>query len=87
MFYSFINTFVIAFVGKEFQIGCEELCECTGQDTQECAKLECPALVGIELLSKGCVQWAPAPKPQPPNCCPRTARCLSDGTCHYKEHA
>lgn len=44
----------------------------------------CPSHVGLELVSKGCVRWAPNPPPTPPNCCPRTARCLSDGTCHYK---
>ncbi|XP_038207029.1 putative epidermal cell surface receptor isoform X2 [Zerene cesonia] len=71
-------------VGEEFNIGCTELCECTGQDTRECAPLHCPNHVGLELVSKGCVKWAPSPPPQPPNCCPRTARCLSDGTCHYK---
>ncbi|XP_052744098.1 putative epidermal cell surface receptor isoform X3 [Bicyclus anynana] len=70
-------------VGDEFQIGCTELCECTGPDTRECAPLICPSHVGLELVSKGCVRWAPNPPPQPPNCCPRTARCLSDGTCHY----
>ncbi|XP_045502574.1 putative epidermal cell surface receptor [Colias croceus] len=71
-------------VGEEFNIGCTELCECTGQDTRECAPLHCPNHVGLELVSKGCVKWAPNPPPQPPNCCPRTARCLSDGTCHYE---
>ncbi|KAJ0173765.1 hypothetical protein K1T71_010914 [Dendrolimus kikuchii] len=70
-------------VGEEFRIGCTELCECTGPDMQECAALVCPNHVGLELMSKGCVRWAPNPPPQPPNCCPRTARCLSDGTCHY----
>ncbi|XP_047506274.1 putative epidermal cell surface receptor isoform X2 [Pieris napi] len=71
-------------VGEEIHIGCTELCECTGPDTKECAPLVCPNHVGLELVSKGCVRWAPSPPPQPPNCCPRTARCLSDGTCHYK---
>ncbi|CAH2094377.1 unnamed protein product [Euphydryas editha] len=71
-------------VGDEFQIGCSELCECTGPDARECAPLLCPSHVGLELVSKGCVRWAPNPPPTPPNCCPRTARCLSDGTCHYK---
>ncbi|XP_039757749.1 putative epidermal cell surface receptor isoform X2 [Pararge aegeria] len=70
-------------VGDEFQIGCTELCECTGPDSRECAPLICPSHVGLELVSKGCVRWAPNPPPQPPNCCPRTARCLSDGTCHF----
>ncbi|XP_034833884.1 putative epidermal cell surface receptor isoform X1 [Maniola hyperantus] len=70
-------------IGDEFQIGCTELCECTGQDSRECAPLICPSHVGLELVSKGCVRWAPNPPPQPPNCCPRTARCLSDGTCHF----
>ncbi|KAJ8724065.1 hypothetical protein PYW07_008045 [Mythimna separata] len=41
-------------------------------------------LGGLELVSKDCVRWAPSPPATPPNCCPRTARCLSDGTCHYK---
>ncbi|CAK1552323.1 unnamed protein product [Leptosia nina] len=71
-------------IGDEFHIGCTELCECTGQDTRECAPLVCPNHVGLELVSKGCVKWAPNPPPQPPNCCPRNARCLSDGTCHFK---
>ncbi|XP_072930101.1 putative epidermal cell surface receptor isoform X4 [Epargyreus clarus] len=71
-------------VGEEFHIGCTELCECTGQDSRECAPLVCPNHVGLELVSKGCVRWAPTPPSQPPNCCPRSARCLSDGTCHYK---
>ncbi|XP_045452953.1 putative epidermal cell surface receptor [Melitaea cinxia] len=71
-------------VGDEFHIGCSELCECTGPDARECAPLMCPSHVGLELVSKGCVRWAPNPPPTPPNCCPRTARCLSDGTCHYK---
>ncbi|XP_041968891.1 putative epidermal cell surface receptor isoform X2 [Aricia agestis] len=71
-------------VGEEFQIGCSEICECTGQDTKECAPMVCPSHVGLEIVSKSCVQWAPNPPPVPPNCCPRTARCLSDGTCHYK---
>ncbi|XP_026734717.1 putative epidermal cell surface receptor [Trichoplusia ni] len=71
-------------VGEEFHIGCTELCECTGQDTRECAALVCPSHVGLELVSKGCVRWAPSPPATPPNCCPRSARCLSDGTCHYK---
>ncbi|CAH0756156.1 unnamed protein product [Diatraea saccharalis] len=71
-------------VGEEFRIGCTELCECTGQDQKECAALLCPAHVGLELVSKGCVRWAPPAPAQPPNCCPRTARCLSNGTCHYK---
>ncbi|XP_026489641.2 putative epidermal cell surface receptor isoform X3 [Vanessa tameamea] len=71
-------------IGDEFQIGCSELCECTGPDSRECAPLLCPSHVGLELVSKGCVRWAPNPPPTPPNCCPRTARCLSDGTCHYK---
>ncbi|XP_063539026.1 putative epidermal cell surface receptor [Cydia strobilella] len=70
-------------VGDEFHIGCSELCECTGDETRECAALECPSHVGLELMSKGCVRWAPSPPPTPPNCCPRAARCLSDGTCHY----
>ncbi|KOB75087.1 putative epidermal cell surface receptor, partial [Operophtera brumata] len=70
-------------VGEEFQIGCSELCECTGAETRECASLVCPNHVGLELMSKGCVRWAPSPPAQPPNCCPRSARCLSDGTCHY----
>ncbi|XP_063387665.1 putative epidermal cell surface receptor [Cydia fagiglandana] len=70
-------------VGEEFHIGCSELCECTGDETRECAALECPSHVGLELMSKGCVRWAPSPPPAPPNCCPRAARCLSDGTCHY----
>ncbi|XP_073950661.1 stranded at second transmembrane protein isoform X2 [Choristoneura fumiferana] len=74
-------------VGEEFHIGCTELCECTGAERRECAALECPAHVGLELVSKGCVRWAPTPPPRPPNCCPRAARCLSDGTCHYKEVA
>lgn len=69
--------------GEEFHIGCSELCECTGADTRECAALECPNHVGLELMSKGCVRWAPSPPARPPNCCPRSARCLSDGTCHY----
>lgn len=43
----------------------------------------CPNHVGLELMSKGCVRWAPSPPARPPNCCPRSARCLSDGTCHY----
>lgn len=71
-------------VGEEFHIGCTELCECTGPDQRECAALLCPAHVGLELVSKGCVRWAPSPPARPPNCCPRAARCLSDGTCHYK---
>ncbi|XP_022817778.1 putative epidermal cell surface receptor isoform X1 [Spodoptera litura] len=71
-------------IGDEFHIGCSELCECTGPDTHECAALVCPSHVGLELVSKGCVRWAPSPPATPPNCCPRTARCLSDGTCHYK---
>ncbi|XP_013182860.2 putative epidermal cell surface receptor [Amyelois transitella] len=71
-------------VGEEFHIGCTELCECTGPDKRECAALVCPSHVGLELMSKGCVRWAPSPPAEPPNCCPRTARCLSDGTCHYK---
>ncbi|CAG4931432.1 unnamed protein product [Parnassius apollo] len=71
-------------VGEEFHIGCTELCECTGQETRECAALVCPSHVGLELVSKGCVRWATSPPAQPPNCCPRSARCLSDGTCHYK---
>ncbi|XP_063831692.1 putative epidermal cell surface receptor [Ostrinia nubilalis] len=70
-------------VGEEFHIGCTELCECTGPDTHECVALVCPSHVGLELVSKGCVRWAPSPPAQPPNCCPRSARCLSDGTCHY----
>ncbi|KAG6464356.1 hypothetical protein O3G_MSEX014459 [Manduca sexta] len=70
-------------VGEEFHIGCEQLCECTGPDTRECAEMICPSHVGLELMSKGCVKWAPNPPAQPPNCCPRSARCLSDGTCHY----
>ncbi|KAJ8713886.1 hypothetical protein PYW08_007506 [Mythimna loreyi] len=71
-------------IGEEFHIGCSELCECTGPDEHECAALVCPSHVGLELVSKGCVRWAPSPPASPPNCCPRTARCLSDGTCHYK---
>ncbi|XP_068618964.1 putative epidermal cell surface receptor isoform X2 [Battus philenor] len=71
-------------VGDEFHIGCTELCECTGKETRECAALVCPSHVGLELVSKGCVRWATSPPAQPPNCCPRSARCLSDGTCHYK---
>ncbi|XP_075983325.1 stranded at second transmembrane protein isoform X2 [Anticarsia gemmatalis] len=71
-------------IGDEFHIGCEQLCECTGPDTRECAALVCPSHVGLELVSKGCVRWAPSPPATPPNCCPRSARCLSDGTCHYK---
>ncbi|CAK1583427.1 unnamed protein product [Parnassius mnemosyne] len=71
-------------VGEEFHIGCTELCECTGPETRECAALVCPSHVGLELVSKGCVRWATSPPAQPPNCCPRSARCLSDGTCHYK---
>ncbi|CAB3246236.1 unnamed protein product [Arctia plantaginis] len=71
-------------VGEEFHIGCEQLCECTGLNTRECAALICPSHVGLELVSKGCVRWAPNPPASPPNCCPRSARCLSDGTCHYK---
>lgn len=71
-------------IGDEFHIGCSELCECTGPDTHECAALVCPSHVGLELVSKGCVRWAPSPPATPPNCCPRSARCLSDGTCHYK---
>ncbi|CAH0678678.1 unnamed protein product, partial [Chilo suppressalis] len=71
-------------VGQEFHIGCTELCECTGPDERECAALICPAHVGLELVSKGCVRWAPAPPAHPPACCPRAARCLSNGTCHYK---
>uniref|UniRef100_A0A2A4JUK9 Fibronectin type-III domain-containing protein n=1 Tax=Heliothis virescens TaxID=7102 RepID=A0A2A4JUK9_HELVI len=71
-------------VGDEFHIGCTELCECTGQDQHECVALVCPSHVGLELVSKGCVRWAPSPPATPPNCCPRSARCLSDGTCHYK---
>ncbi|GBP13449.1 Putative epidermal cell surface receptor [Eumeta japonica] len=74
-------------VGEEFHIGCAELCECTGPDTRDCAVLECPSHVGLELVSKGCVRWAPTPPPSPPDCCPRSARCLSDGTCHYNGHA
>ncbi|KAJ2953164.1 hypothetical protein O0L34_g737 [Tuta absoluta] len=71
-------------VGEEFHIGCSQLCECTGSNTRECVELVCPSHVGLELVSKGCVRWAPSPPAKPPNCCPRTARCLSDGTCHYK---
>ncbi|XP_012545022.2 putative epidermal cell surface receptor [Bombyx mori] len=71
-------------IGEEFHIGCSELCECTGPDKRECAALVCPSHVGLELMSKGCVRWAPSPPAVPPNCCPRSARCLSDGTCHYK---
>ncbi|XP_013171001.1 PREDICTED: putative epidermal cell surface receptor isoform X2 [Papilio xuthus] len=71
-------------VGEEFHIGCSELCECTGDEKRECAALVCPSHVGLELVSKGCVRWAANPPAHPPNCCPRTARCLSDGTCHYK---
>ncbi|CAH2045785.1 unnamed protein product, partial [Iphiclides podalirius] len=71
-------------VGEEFHIGCTELCECTGRETRECAALVCPSHVGLELVSKGCVRWATSPPAEPPNCCPRSARCLSDGTCHYK---
>lgn len=71
-------------IGEEFHIGCEQLCECIGQDSRECAAMVCPSHVGLELVSKGCVRWAPSPPAQPPNCCPRSARCLSDGTCHYK---
>ncbi|KAM3962555.1 LOW QUALITY PROTEIN: stranded at second [Aphomia sociella] len=70
-------------VGEEFHIGCSELCECMGPEQRECAALVCPAHVGLELVTRGCVRWAPSP-PHPPNCCPRAARCLSDGTCHYK---
>ncbi|XP_049877919.1 putative epidermal cell surface receptor isoform X2 [Pectinophora gossypiella] len=71
-------------IGEEFHIGCTELCECTGHHQRECVELQCPSHVGLELVSKGCVRWAPSPPPIPPNCCPRAARCLSDGTCHYK---
>ncbi|XP_047033477.1 putative epidermal cell surface receptor isoform X1 [Helicoverpa zea] len=71
-------------IGDEFHIGCTELCECVGPDQHECAALVCPSHVGLELVSKGCVRWAPSPPATPPNCCPRSARCLSDGTCHYK---
>ncbi|XP_059058256.1 putative epidermal cell surface receptor [Achroia grisella] len=71
-------------VGEEFHIGCSELCECTGAEERECAALVCPAHVGLELVARGCVRWAPSPPATPPNCCPRAARCLSDGTCHYK---
>ncbi|XP_053613388.1 putative epidermal cell surface receptor isoform X1 [Plodia interpunctella] len=71
-------------VGEEFHIGCSELCECTGPNMRECAALVCPSHVGLELMSKNCVRWAPNPPAEPPNCCPRAARCLSDGTCHYK---
>lgn len=74
-------------IGEEFHIGCSELCECTDDETKECVILECPVHVGLEILYKGCVRWAPTPPPQPPNCCPRAARCLSDGTCHYKDTA
>ncbi|XP_050666015.1 putative epidermal cell surface receptor isoform X2 [Leptidea sinapis] len=71
-------------VGEEFHIGCSELCECIGPNKRECAPLVCPNHVGLELVSKSCVRWAPNPPPQPPNCCPRTARCLSDGTCYFR---
>ncbi|XP_052756461.1 putative epidermal cell surface receptor isoform X3 [Galleria mellonella] len=70
-------------VGEEFHIGCTELCECTGDDERECAALVCPSHVGLELMSRGCVRWDKSPPAQPPNCCPRTARCLSNGTCNY----
>ncbi|XP_026314931.1 putative epidermal cell surface receptor isoform X3 [Hyposmocoma kahamanoa] len=70
-------------IGEEYHIGCSELCECTGPNQSECVELVCPSHVGLELMSKGCVRWAPSPPPTPPNCCPRTARCISDGTCHY----
>ncbi|CAG9565313.1 unnamed protein product [Danaus chrysippus] len=73
-------------VGEEFKIHCAEVCECTGDETRECAPMICPSHVGLELVSRSCVEWEPSPPPQPPNCCPRTARCLSDGTCHYKGH-
>lgn len=39
-------------LGEEFHIGCTELCECTGAEKRECAALECPAHVGLELVSK-----------------------------------
>ncbi|KAG7298153.1 hypothetical protein JYU34_018932 [Plutella xylostella] len=73
-------------IGEEYHIGCTELCECVGHNRSECAALACPSHVGLELVSRGCVQWAPGPAPRPPNCCPRAARCLSDGSCKLAGH-
>lgn len=76
-------------IGEEYHKGCRELCECTGPEQSECNPIQCPSTVGLDVLEPSCVSWAPEPpdfQPIAPYCCPRTMRCLSNGSCQYEGH-
>lgn len=72
--------------GSEFHDGCEAYCVCLNVGVQ-CANIECPTQLGLEVIDPHCTEWVVEPADfvaNPPECCPKNVTCRSNGSCIHE---
>ncbi|XP_056635330.1 putative epidermal cell surface receptor isoform X1 [Diorhabda sublineata] len=73
-------------IGEEYNDNCDSLCVCQ-EGGMKCLKLQCPTYFGVDILDPQCIEWETIPPnfvASPPNCCPSSIKCKSNGSCDFQ---